>query len=335
MTNIYDVAKKAGVSHMTVSRVFNNPELVNKKTRDKVINITKKLDYRPSLIARSMRTKKTNYLGIIIPSIINPIFPEIIRAIDDCAIKHNYNIILFNTDSNYEKERSALKMLASRGIDGIIISGIAGGKKDTVFVNNIKKIGIPIILIDRYIPSSDTSYVVTNNFKAAYEATNYLIKLGHRKIGVISPPVKIKIFNDRLDGYKSALKNNNIELIKYNINECDESISGGYGAVKELLSKNYKTTAILSMCDFIAFGAYQYLHELKINIPNDISIISIDDIFISSLMNPPLTTMSQQKYKMGCIATDILIESIEKKIIPTKKIVLDANLVVRSSCKNI
>ena len=335
MVNIYEIAKKAGVSHMTVSRAFNNPELVNEKTRNKIMKIANESGYRPSQVARSMRTKKTNYIGLILPDIINPFFPEIVRGVDDYARKDKYNVILANTDNDYEVQASLVEMFLSRGIDGIILSGIAGGKKDTELLNNIIKKGIPTVLIDRYIPDVNSSYVITDNFRAAYDATNYLVGLGHERIGVISSPQKIKIFQDRLRGYKAALNDNDIVFRDEYIFEGDESISSGYKTAKNLFTKYDDFTAIFAMCDFMAFGIYKYCRENNIIIPDDLSVISIDNIYTSAFLTPPLTTMSQKKYEMGYSAAKILIESIKKNKIPDTQLVLKAKLIERQSCKKV
>ena len=335
MTNIYEIAKKVGVSHMTVSRAFNKPELVSKKTREKIIKFADELNYRPSLIARSMRTKKTNYIGLILPDIINPFFPEIVRGVDDCARNNNFNIILVNTDNDYNIQTASLDIFINRGIDGIVLSGIAGGKKDSIFINEILSRNIPIILIDRYIPEIKSSYVITNNFKAGHDVTKYLINLGHKKIGVISSPQKIKIFRDRLKGYRSALEENGIKYSEDFIEEGEESIKSGYETAKNLFIKGNNFTAIFAMCDFMAFGAYEYCRENNIKIPYDISIISIDDIYTSALLTPPLTTLAQKKYDMGFTAVKILIESIKKEKMPNKQIILEAELIERGSCRGI
>lgn len=334
-TNIYDVANKANVSHMTVSRVFNNPKLVNKKTKEKIIKISNNLNYKPNLIAKSMRTNKTNTIGLVLPNIINPFFPEIVKGVDDYCKKHHYGVIIVNTEDVYKNQVIAIEMLFERKIDGML-NITSGRNDDKKMINDIIMNGkIPMVLIDRYIPDVNCSYVSTNNFKAAYDAANYLIKLGHKKIGVISPPHKIHIFHNRLLGYKQALKINNLPYNKNCIKEYKESIENGYTATGKILTNNNDTTAILAMCDFMAFGVYKYCKENKVNIPHDLSIISIDDIFASALINPPLTTMAQQKYKMGHSAAEILISSIKKDEFPEKKITLDAALIERDSCKNI
>jgi DNA-binding LacI/PurR family transcriptional regulator len=335
MPNIYDIAKKAGVSHMTVSRVFNKPELVGKKTREKITKIANDLNYRPSAIARSMRTKRTNYIGLILPDIINPFFPEIVRGVDDYARKNGFNIILVNTDNDYNIQNASLEIFVNRGVDGLILSGVAGGKKDTMFINEILSKNIPVVLIDRYIPELNSSYVITDNFKAAYNATQYLINLGHKKIGIISSPQKIKIFQDRLNGFESALSASNISFNKELVVECEENMVDGYIGTKELFKRDNKFTAIFAMCDFIAYGAYRYCIENNINIPEDVSIISIDDINTSALLHPPLTTMAQKKYEMGFQAAKILVDSIKKGKIPKKQVVLESELIERQSCKKV
>jgi LacI family transcriptional regulator len=299
------------------------------------MKIANESGYRPSQVARSMRTKKTNYIGLILPDIINPFFPEIVRGVDDYARKDKYNVILANTDNDYEVQASLVEMFLSRGIDGIILSGIAGGKKDTELLNNIIKKGIPTVLIDRYIPDVNSSYVITDNFRAAYDATNYLVGLGHERIGVISSPQKIKIFQDRLRGYKAALNDNDIVFRDEYIFEGDESISSGYKTAKNLFTKYDDFTAIFAMCDFMAFGIYKYCRENNIIIPDDLSVISIDNIYTSAFLTPPLTTMSQKKYEMGYSAAKILIESIKKNKIPDTQLVLKAKLIERQSCKKV
>ena len=334
-TNIYEIAKQACVSNMTVSRVFNNPDLVGKKTRERIMSIVNELGYRPSQVARSMRTKRTNYLGLVLPDIINPFFPEIVRGVDDYARKNRYNVILVNTDNDYEVQTSSVEMFINRGADGIILGGIAGGKKDTEFLNKIIDKSIPVVLIDRFIPGVNASHVVTDNFKAAYDATEHLIKLGHKKIGVISSPQKIKIYQDRLKGYKKALEDNNIEFKQNYVFEGEENIESGYKASSELLKKIYGFTAIFAMCDFMAFGVYKYCKKNNIKIPDDLSVISIDDINTSALLTPPLTTMAQQKYEMGYNAAKILIDSINKDEMPDRQLILESKLVERESCKRV
>lgn len=335
MTNIYEIAKKAGVSHMTVSRSFNNPEMVNIKTRQKIIKIADQLNYRPSLIAQSMRTKRTNYIGLILPDIINPFFPEIVRGVEDCARKNEYNVILVNTDNDYKIETSSMYMFINRGVDGIILSGIAGGRKDKEFIKKIISRKIPVILIDRYIPDINCAYVITDNFKAAYDATKYLIGLGHKKIGVISSPQKIKIFQDRLKGFKQALVDSGLPYENNYVVEGEESIESGYTSIEKLLIIDNKITAVFAMCDFIAFGVYKYLKEKNIKISEDISVISIDDIYTSSIITPPLTTMAQKKYEMGFKAAEILINGIIKKKNIKRNIILEAELMKRDSCRKI
>lgn len=320
---------------MTVSRVFNHPQLVKKNLRDKVLQISKELNYKPNLIARSMRTNKTNTIGLILPNIINPFFPEIVKGIDDYCKKNHYGVIIVNKEADYKDKSIPFKILLERKIDGMLIIPF-GTEEDKKNINDIivtKR--IPVVLIDRYMPNTDCAYVISNNFKAAYDATNYLIKMGHKRIAVISQSSTISIFFDRLEGYKHALKDHNIEFNNNSIREYEETIENGYIATKEILTCNKDITAILTMCDFMAFGVYKYCQGGEIDIPDDISIISIDDIFASALLSPPLTTMAQQKYKMGYTAAKILINGIKNNTIPDKHITLDAILTERDSCKNI
>jgi DNA-binding LacI/PurR family transcriptional regulator len=282
-----------------------------------------------------MRTNKTNTIGLILPNIVNPFFPDIVKGIDDYCKKSNYGVIIVNKEENYKDKLIPFEILLERKIDGMLIIPF-GTEKDKKNLNDIiitKK--IPIVLIDRYISNINCTYVSSNNFKAAYDATNYLIKNGHKKIGVISQPRTISIFLDRIKGYKQALKDNSIVFKENLITEYEESIENGYFALKDLFSHYDNITAILAMCDYMAYGVYKYCQKNKINIPNDLSVISIDDIFASSLLTPPLTTMTQQKYKMGYIAAKILLNDIINNVTSNQKITLDAKLTKRASCKKI
>lgn len=333
--SIYEVAKKSGVSIMTVSRAFSKPDQVNKETREKILKIADELKYRPSMVARSMRTKKTFYLALILPDIMNSFFPEIVRGVDDYARQKNYNTILINTDNDYKIQYSLIDTFIDKNVDGIIMGGIAGGKKDTIFINRIIKEKIPIVLVDRYIPGIDLAYVITDNYKAGYEATEYLIKRGHKHIATVCSSLKTKIFQDRLRGYRDALTNNSIDFNENLVIEGEEILESGYFSIKELHSSGKKFTAVFAMCDFIAFGIYKYCKEKSINIPDEISVISIDDVFTSSIISPALTTMAQQKYEMGYNAARILIDGINKSEFPVEQLVLDPKLIERESCKKL
>lgn len=333
--SIFEVAQRAGVSIMTVSRSFNKPEQVNEKTREKILKIADELKYRPSIVARSMRTKKTYYLALILPDIMNSFFPGIVRGVDDYAKQKKYNIILINTDNDYKIQYSLIDTFIDKNVDGIIMGGIAGGKKDTEFINRLIEEKIPIVLVDRYIPGIDLSYAITDNYKAGYEATEYLIKYGHRNIATVCSSLKTKIFQDRLRGYREALADNNIVFDETLIIEGEEILESGYYSMKELLSTGKKITAIFAMCDFIAFGVYKYCKEKDINIPDEISVISIDDVFTSSIITPPLTTMAQQKYEMGYNAARILINNIDQPDLPVEQLILEPKLIERESCKRI
>src|SRR5450830_1241353 len=179
--DIYFIAKKAKVSPATISRFFNRSELVSEKTRKKILEICDKYDYKPSVVASSMRTKKTKYIGLVVPNLTNPFFFELLRGAEDFASEKDYYLVVFNSKNNYEKELIFLDAIFKRRIDGIIISGIAGGKKDNFFTKEILKKKLPCVLVDRYIEGLDIPSVVTNNFKGGMLAAEYLIKINNKR----------------------------------------------------------------------------------------------------------------------------------------------------------
>jgi len=307
---ISDIAKKANVSTATVSRVLNNKSDVSDKTRKKIKKIIEEMDYNPSIIARGLSLNKTHTIGLIIPNITNPYFPEIAKAIESKAEKEGYSVILYNTDNDYEKEMKILKIMQQKQVDGLIVS-LTEKTKD--YINKLFSKDFPIVQIDRKVIGLKCPSVITDNFLSGYKATKYLIDHSHTKIAHIVGLPDIQNSIDRLNGYKQALEDHNIELNDKYIVQGDQTIESGYEEGKKLLQLKSTPTAIFSANDLMVIGVYNAAKELSINIPSDISIIGHDNINISSIVNPTITTIDQPKYKMGEKATELLIDQLNGK----------------------
>ena len=329
---IKDVANLAGVHPSTVSRVINDDSRISEKTKNKVLLIIKKLRYTPNAIARGLKTKRTHTLGMLIPDITNPFFAEIARGVEDAASKNNFNVILCNTDDKLKKERTYLEILRGKRVDGLIL-GTAHIKDKSIL--ELEKNNFPYILISRNIEGLDKNCVIVDDEVGGIMATEYLIKLGHRRIAHITGPLKTRSALNRLKGYKLVLKKHRIEYKDELVGEGDFRIKGGYQVMKRFLKLTEPPTAIFAANDLLALGAMQVIQKKNFHIPEDFSVVGFNDIKLASFVYPPLTTIRQPMLEMGALAVKMLIKIIEEGEFNQRKEVLESKLIIRESCKKI
>lgn len=333
---IYDIAKELGVSPSTVSRVFNETGSVSDDKIKKIYETAERLGYRPHLIAKSLRTKRTLSIALLVPDVVNPFFPEIIKAVDDISKKHHYNIFLGNAESDYETLNWYIDTFIERGVDGVIFTGVTGGQRDLECFEKLVKAGIPCIMIDRYIKSPEVPFVGSNNFMGGYKAAKHLIEIGHTKMATITGPLNQHGTLERLSGFKKYLNESGKNLDDSLIFESDFTAFGGYYSMEKILNLKMVPSATFIMNDHMAIGALAMLKNKMIRIPDDMAIVGFDDISVASLLSPPLTTIAQRRYEMGEKAVRALIEAIGKKMMPKIQLILDVDLIVRNSTiKNI
>lgn len=340
---IRDVADLAGVSTATVGRVIGGYGSVSKKTVKVVTEAVEKLNYIPNGVAQSMKKKNTNTIGLIIANICNPYFSAIARVMEEILVKKGYNMIICNTDENMEREISYIKTLYEKRIDGIMIaSALKGFEKSPEDINRIYKGHIPTIIIDREISGLDLPTVTSDNFRGAYDATSHLIRLGHTRIGVIGST--ISTLYQRVEGYKKALSDNNLQLDDFliasngfeNINAGDVN-EGLYTAKAMLEDPKLRPTAIIALNSLLTTGTLLAINELGLKIPDDIAIIGWDDFELAPLLNPPLTVVKQSDYNIANIACNRMLQLInnpEEVSSKENKVVLATELVIRKSCGN-
>jgi LacI family transcriptional regulator len=328
--NITDVARKAGVSIATVSRVLNNSDhKVNPATRQKVLEVIKDLDYRPNALAKGLLMKKTMTVGIIIPDISNSYYAEIVRGIQDMADQCGYAILLLNTDRNQDRIVKHIYFLREKAADGIIFSGgIIHAEK---VLSSLKELRERVVVIGRH--QVDFSAVMIDDKGGAAKATQHLIDLGHRRIGFIGGPDKSNSARDRLAGYKSALTRNRYPVNKNLIQKGDFTPQSGYLAAKELIQRE-RPTSIFAANDQMALGAIRAIKEMELRVPDDLSIVGFDDIPVSSYFDPPLTTVEIPKYHIGAVAMEMLVNLISKKN-AEKLRWFHTQLLIRNSTKRI
>lgn len=307
---IYDVAKLAHVSVTTISKILNHKDYdISDETRQRVLNVIKEVNFTPNELARSLVTKRTNVLGLLIPDISNLYFADMARGVEDGANRLGYNVILCNTDENQKKEQEYLEILKGRGTDGVIIVPIAGS--DTVFSSdfNFEK---PYVILDRVYDNTENNLfqVRFDNVKGGYLATKYLIEKGHKRIGIISGPENDGTTKDRLKGYKLALEESHIALddsiVFYGNYKFDSGVTGADNLIRKDI------TSVFAFNDLMASGAYKAITAHGLKIPRDISVIGYDNVYLSEMLDPALTTISQPKYEMGKVAATMLIKLLKK-----------------------
>lgn len=327
IATIYEIAKRLGVSSSTVSRALTGRGYVRKELRERIRQVAKEMDYQPNSLARSLITKQSYTIGLVLPDITNPFFPAVARGVEDVAHRNGYNVILCNTDGNPQKEASYLRLLRSKQVDGVIFTTTRVNAKH---VEQLLDGGVPVVLADRRV-KIDCDFVVVDNIEGAYQATQHLIGLGHSAIGIITGPQKVTTGAERIDGYKRALQGNGLKIRDELILEGDYRQHSGYRHAKSLLQLATPPSAIFACNDLMAIGALAALEEVGIRVPGEIAVVGYDDTLLASVARPRLTTVAQPKYEMGAMACDLLIDRIRAKDRPTQQVILQPQLIVRES----
>lgn len=326
MATIQDVARKAGVSTATVSRVLNNRNVVSEKTAVKVEQVIHELNYEPSVLGRNLRTSESRLLLVLIPSIANPFYTEIIRGIEDTAIEQGYNILLCETGSNPQRESIYINLVRNRLADGIISMDSA---VDKVRLTELDK-NYPIVQCSEYDEAGKISYVTIDSELAAYQAVKYLIKIGHQKIGLINSDNKYLYARDRYKGYVKALKEFDIP-INHNwiCNVKSVGFEEGQRVMRKLLNNSDRPTAVFADSDMSAIGALKEINAHRLRVPSDIALVGFDNIDYSKMSTPTLTTISQPMYKMGNESARMLIGKIRGESVTN--VILSHELLIRES----
>jgi LacI family transcriptional regulator len=306
MPTIFDIAKNADVSVMTVSRVLNNPEKVSAKTIQKIHRVMDDFGYQPSQIARSLVKKKTNTIGIIMPDIKNTFFNSWFRFVEDCALKFGYNPLLCNTDENSETEMKFIRMFQAQRVDGILIVPHSRDSIDYLVKSKTK-----FVLVDRKYDTVKNDFITTDHYSGALTATEHLIKLGHEKIAVLKGPGFLFPDIERYRGFCKAMKKNKITIHPSFIKNCRFEETAAFETVRNMLLSKNKPTAIFSFNSLMTVGAIKAIDSLNISIPKDISLVGFDTIAGQEIFKPKITHILQPVEELGKQATNILIKIIE------------------------
>lgn len=329
MATIRDVAKLAGVSVSTVSRVLNQNGYVNKETEQKVVAAISKLNYEPNAVARGLASKKTGTIAIILPDISNPFFPELARAVEDVARTYGYTVFLCNSDDHSDKEKSYIDVLHKKYIDGIIFASNTLTGSD---IERMHKQNTPFVVLDRTPDQESCSIVRSKNFHGAQLAVEHLLEVGCKKIAHIYGPQHFSTARERLMGYEDCVRDYNWFSPSLMI-PGDFSMNGGKKAAEILLKRFPDVDGIFIGNDLMAVGALKVLNQKGIKVPDEMAICGFDGISLTEMIEPEITTVAQPIYEMGALATRILIKKIERHLEQNQCYEFDVKLIPRESTR--
>ncbi|NQT60700.1 MAG: LacI family DNA-binding transcriptional regulator [Bacteroidetes bacterium] len=330
-TKLKDIAEKTGFSINTVSRALRDDTKISSDTRGTIQRVSKEMGYIPNFVAGSMRSNRTNIIGVISADSSNPFFAEVLLGIEDTARKNNYHILLMNTEERAENESEAIILLQGRQVDGIIVIPVFHDNKN---LQMYKKLKIPYIFAGRRIVGIQDHSILHDDIKGSREVIEYLLGNGHKRILYLVGPENISNTVDRLEGLMQAYRNSGLEINQDLIIPTKGHINGGYSSVNEALNKGLDFTAVACFNDLLAMGALKSLHENGRRVPDDVEVIGFDNLYMAQFMQPRLTTVDVPKYKLGQIAVEELLMHIEDEDIPYKTTNMDSRLIFRETTRS-
>jgi LacI family transcriptional regulator len=326
---IYDVAREANVSMATVSRVVNNNPNVKPQTRKKVFEAIERLGYRPNAVARGLASKKTTTVGVVIPDISNSIFAEVARGIEDIANMYHYNIILCNADKRKEKEIRVINTLLEKQVDGLLFMG---GVVSEDHILAFKTSAVPVVLCATSEENESYPSVDIDHETAAKDAVQYLLAQGHRSIAMISGPLEDPMNGyARYLGYKTALEEAGLQLDESMVRIGNYRYESGIDVTKYFLELKNKPSAIFSANDEMAIGAIHTILDSGLRVPEDISVISVDNARMASMVRPKLTSVAQPMYDIGAVSMRLLTKLMNKETVQNQRVILPHEIIHRQS----
>jgi LacI family transcriptional regulator len=325
---ISDVAREAGVSLMTVSRVANGKGEISPATRQRVLEVIERLGYRPSGIARSLATQRTGTLGLVVPDMANPFFSDVARGAEDRARAAGYNVFVCNTDESPQREVAALDSLEEKRVDGIVLCSSRlhdDGLRAALDHHPAS------VLVNRRLAVYHVDAVLLADREGARKATQHLLRSGHRAVGFLAGPLTSYSSQQRSRGYRDALATEGIDFNSKWVCPCSYDVEGGREAARTLILNHPELTALFCYNDLVAVGALQACAGLGRRVPDDLALVGFDDIPLAALVNPPLTTCHVPRYDLGDQAMRLLLKRIDGLKEASHEVVLPQELVVRAS----
>jgi LacI family transcriptional regulator, galactose operon repressor len=327
--SIYDVASEARVSVFTVSAVVNNKAHVGKKLRERVEAAIQKLNYRPNLLARSLAKQKTHTIGMVVPDIANPFFPMVVRGAEDAVQKQGYNLLLCNSDDSQAKEESAIELLLSKRVDGILLTKAMCEISPSLLLM-IQEMKIPIVLVMRTYPKISKDAIVTDDYQGAYEAVSHLARAGRKRIGMVGGPLRVSNGKARWQGFHDALKAHGVSYDPGLVMEGDYRVESGYRGGHVVLAQRPDGVYVANY--LMTVGFLKAAEEMGLRCPEDFGLVSFDDYPWLGIFRPKLTTIELPKYQLGYEAAELLLSRIGGDAGPSVFRKLPPELRVRESC---
>lgn len=328
MPTISDVARAAGVSTATVSRVLNGNTEVDPAMAASVRLAVKALAYRPSRIARSLRTRRSAVLALIISDIRNPFFTDMVRGVEDVAYANDYSLMLCNSDENLVKELDYLQLAMAENMAGVILAPASQSKTD---ITDLITHGMPVVTVDRRLNSTSVDRVLVDNAVGAEMAVNHLVQAGYRRIGYISGPTSISTGTERLAGYRAGVRNHHLPAAKGLIRHGDFHEESGKTAMQQLLGLDERLDAVFVGNNLMTLGALDAISESGLTVPDDIAVVGFDDMAWAPLLRPSLTTVAQPTYDLGAETARMLLGRVKGYSGAARELMLEPTLRVRSS----
>ncbi len=332
-STIADVAARAGVSTATVSRVLSGSVPASPWARERVLAAVRELGYRPSGVARSLKLRRTQALGLIVTDIENPYYPEIVRAVEDAARELDYTLVLCNGADDPEREASYLEVLADRRVDGIIIATGGLSERHALWLATRP---VPVVIVNSAPAETAIPAVLSDNRAGGRSAAGHLLDLGHRRIGHVMGPSTHTAAADRLAGMRDALRERGLPPRSLDVAHGDGHVAGGQRAMDEILERAPDVTGVVCYNDLTAIGAVRSIRAHALRVPEDVSVVGFDDLDLASYVDPPLTTVMQQTREMGRWAVERLVRLIKSDGTaldhgPTDVVRLSVRLIERGS----
>jgi LacI family transcriptional regulator len=327
-----DIAKQAGVSRSTVSRVVNDQPHVREDVRERVLKVIQSTGYHPNVAARALASQRSWMIGLVLPRSVSsffadPYFPRLTQGIAQACNQYDYTLGLFLISTPDDEDKIYSRVSRKGWLDGILIqSGQIGDQLIDRLVNS----NVPLVVAGRPFNPEQVSYIDVDNVSAAYGAVAHLIRLGYKRIGTITGLINSVVSLDRKEGYLKALVEHGLAVDGSLIAEGDFTETGGYRGMGQLLAA--RPEAVFAASDLMAIGAMRAVREAGLSVPDDIAFVGFDDLPLATIPNPPLTTIRQPIYQFGFKSVEILIDLIENGIKPSRRIIMDTELVIRDSC---
>ncbi len=327
--SIHDVAQQAGVSAATVSHVLNATRFVSEGTRARVHAAVEELGYIPSAAARSLRSRRTRTLALVVSDIENPFFTEVARAVERRAAEAGYTVVLGNTDEELARERTVLRALLAQRVDGVLLAPVAG-ETEMEHIRELRERGVPLILLNRHLPGLDVPAVVADNAGGSYDLTRYVLSQGHRRIAVLHGRLDTSTTQERLAGYRCALAEAGIGEDPALLVAAGSKTEPAYQATQRVLATFPRPTCIYAFNNLMTEGALLAIRQAGIACPTAVSLVGFDDFRSARAVTPALTVVAQPTYEIGQAATELVLRQLDGE--PVAGIRLPTRLVVRESC---